>query len=304
MHSHAPFLMRRMLALRQFPLWRHADLAELAMVAENADERAFDAGDVIEPGDSLHLLLEGRIVVADTELVARDVFGGLEVAARLPRADLAIAREPTRTLELGASDYFEVLEDHFRLLLATIRDYAARALPLGDLRRPLAMPFGESALGLVERMILLRHQVPFSAARLEALAILAHAATEVHWPAGATVVRARTPADRSLIVLAGSLHAPGRDLEPGHALGVLETLAGVPYRETFEAATPVRALSTSAGTLRDVLEDHTDFALSILETFARALVDHEARKRCMSRSPAAETAQDPARSWPNGWRAS
>jgi CRP-like cAMP-binding protein len=298
----APFLMRRILALRQFPVWGHADLSELAMVAENVTERTFAPGDVIT--DSLHLLLEGRIAVGKHELVARDVYGALEVAARRAPREAATALEPTRTLELGASDYFEVLEDNFRLLLATIRDLAARALPLGVLRRPLAMPFGDAPLGLVERMILLRQQIPFSSARLEALAILAHAATEVHWPAGATVVRAGFPAEESAIVLTGSLRTAGREIGPGHTLGMLETLANVPHLATFEATTPVRVLAIRAATLLDVLEDHTDFALSILETFARALVDHEARNGCVSRSDGAPVAQDPARTWPNGWRAS
>jgi CRP-like cAMP-binding protein len=306
MRDHEPFLMRRMLALRQFPLFASADLAELAMVAENVSERAFERGDTVDVPEtaSLHLIVEGRLATGARELGARELYGALEVAARRPPRQPATAIEPTRTFELGASDYFEILEDNFRLLLATIRELAARALPLGDLRHPLAMPFGEGALGLVERMILLRHQIPFSAARLEALAILAHAATEVRWPAGAIVVRAHSRADGSLIILEGTLRAGNREFGPGHAIGVLETLAGFPHTQTFEATSPVRALTTQAATLLDVLEDHSDFALSMLETFARALLDHESRMACASRSTGADPARDPARTWPNGWRAS
>ena len=107
-----------------------------------------------------------------------------------------------------------------------------------------------------------------------------------------------------MILLEGTLRGGNRELRPGHAIGVLETLAGFPHIETFEATTPIRALTTQAATLFDVLEDHADFALSMLETFARALLDHEARMPCVLRTAAAEPAQDPARTWPNGWRAS
>lgn len=307
MPDQSPLLMRRMLALRQFPLFGHADLSELAMVAENVGERAFAAGDLVAPAEllpSLHLIVEGQVEVGARLLEAREVHGAIEVAARRPACAPAIALVPTRTLELGASDYFEVLEDNFGLLLATVRDLAARVVPLGDLHRRFAMPFGEGALGLVERMILLRQHIPFSGARLEALAILAHAAREVRWPAGAVVRRAGLPADGSLLVLEGTLRGEDRTLGPGHAIGVLEMLANLPHRDTFAAATAVRALEIQAATMLDVLEDHTEFALSIVETFARALVDHEPRTGCAPRSGGAEDAQDPRRSWPHGWRAS
>ena len=302
-----PFLMRRMLALRQFPLFAHADLGALAMVAENVVERTFASGEVVAPAEqlpSLHLVLDGRLEVGSLLIEPRHVYGALEVAAHRPARTSAIALGPTRTLELGASDYFEVLEDNFGLLLATIRDLAARVIPLGDLHRRFTMPFGEGALGLVERMILMRQHIPFSGARLEALAILAHASTETRFPAGAIIRRANTTAESSLIILEGTLRTDGRTLGPGHAIGVLETLAGLHYRDSFEAITAVRALETHLATIFDVLEDHTDFALSILATFARALVDHEARTLCAMRSDDADPAQDPKRSWPNGWRAS
>jgi CRP-like cAMP-binding protein len=307
MSDHSPFLMHRMLALRQFPLFAHADLSELAMVAENVVERSFATGGVVAPAErltSLHLILDGQLEVGELQLGARSVHGSLEVAARRPARAPAIALAPTRTLELDASDYFEILEDNFGLLLATIRDLAARVIPLGDLHRRFTVPTSHGTVGLVERMILLRQHIPFSGARLEALAILAHAAVEARWAPGEILKRANARADGSLIIIEGAVRAGDRMLGPGHAIGVLETLAGIPHRETFEAATPVRALQSHAATILDVLEDHTDFALTILETFARALLDHESRIVCATRSDGADLAQDPRRSWPYGWRAS
>ena len=307
MREHSPLLMHRMLALRQFPLFAHADLSELAMVAENVVERSFAPGAVVAPAErlaSLHLILDGQIAIGDLQLGARSVHGALEVAARCPARTAAIAEAPTRTLELDASDYFEILEDNFGLLLATIRDLAARVVPLGDLHRRFTAPPSHGTLGLVDRLILLRQHIPFSGARLEALAILAHAAVDARWAAGAILKRENARPDGSLIIIEGAVRAGDRMLGPGHAIGVLETLAGLPHRETLEAVTPVRALQSHAATILDVLEDHTDFALSILETFARALVDHETRTICAPRKEHAEPAQDLRRSWPYGWRAS
>ena len=305
MRDHSPALMHRMLVLRQFPLFANAELPELATVAENVVERGFGPGEIVSPAErptSLHLILDGCIET-DHRLGPRDVLGALEVAAHRPARMPAIAVTPARTLELGASDYFELLEDNFGLLIAAIRDLAARVLPLGELRREIAMPFGDP-LGLVERMIVLRQHVPFSGARLEALAILAHAATEVHYPADTIVKRAYTFADSALIVLDGRLRAGNRTLGPGHAIGVFETLANAQHVVTIEAATPVRALVCQASTILDVLEDHTDFALSTLETFARALFDHEARIACAEDRTDATAAQDARLTWPHGWRAS
>lgn len=307
MRDQTPQLMRRMLALRQFSLFAPAELGELAMVAENVVERSFAAGALVAPAEhltSLHLIVDGEVETGAVRLGPRSVHGSLEVAAHKPARDRAIATTATHTLELGASDYLEILEDNISLLLATIRDLSVRVIPLGDLHRRFTMPAGHGALGLVERMILLRQQIPFSSARLEALAILAHAAEEARWSPGAIVKRANVRADGSLIILEGTVRAGGRTLGPGHALGVLETLGGVHHTETYEAVTPVRALVSHAATIFDVLEDHTDFALSILETFSRALIDHEARMICAPRSDDADPAQDPRRTWPNGWRAS
>jgi CRP-like cAMP-binding protein len=293
-----------MLALRQFPMFAHADLDELAMLGENVVERAFAAGDVVAGNEllsSVQFVVGGRLEVGDALVDPRSAHGLLEVIAHRPTRAAAIASMPTRTLELGASDYFEVLEDNFGLLLGTVRDLATQVIPVVDHRcAPVVLG---APLGLVERMIILRHQLPFASARLEALAILAHAATEVRWPAGATIGRAGARADRAVIVLEGTLRAGERELGPGHAIGMLETLANVHHGRTSEAVTPVRALVTQASTILDVLEDHTDVALAMMRTFARALVD-QTRNGCATRGDDAALARDPADSGAPHWRVS
>src|SRR5438477_2258627 len=60
-----PFALRRMLALRQFAALRDADLAELALLAENVTEVRLPAGTVIATAGhrlaALHLILTGEI---------------------------------------------------------------------------------------------------------------------------------------------------------------------------------------------------------------------------------------------------
>ena len=278
MHDRNTKLLRRMLVLRQFPLFGHADLGELANVAENVVERSFTAGAIVAPAahlPSLHFIVEGRVSHGSHELGPRHVHGALEVLAARAALAPAIAIVPTRTLEL--IDYREVLEDNFGLMLAAVRELAARVLPFQAPCR--AHPFREgAALGLVERMIVLRHQPAFAGARLEALAILAHAAVEMRQPAGAILRHAGALADGALILLEGTLHAD-RVLSPGHAVGTLETLAGLPHETTVEAVTPVRVLVSHAATIHDVLEDHSDFGLAMLQTFARTLIG-ESRTLC------------------------
>ena len=283
-----PMLLRHMLALRQFPMFATAELAELATVAENVVETSFRAGEVVAsaaamlPG--LHLVLDGRID-AGRAWGARDIFGALEVLAGRRAVTAGVAAIETHTLHLSATDLFEVLEDNAGVLRSVVRELAARMLAAAPTTvAPPPPPCLGGPLGLVERLIVLRQQVPFVGARLQGLAALAHASDEVSWPAGTVVVRAGEPAPGSSLVIAGRLRerwddGTSRELGAGHMIGGLETLAGIGHAGTIETTTPVRALATSATTILDVLEDHPDVGVSMLSAFARALLDSPARAR-------------------------
>jgi CRP-like cAMP-binding protein len=281
-----PIVLRRMLALRQFPLFGGAELAELANVADNVIEAEYAAGAVIAGAGArvpaMHLVLDGRIEARGAAARAwgpREVYGELEVLAERRPAAAAIAATATRTLQLTSTDVGELLEDNFGLLLAALRDLAARLVPARGARplRALEVPRVES-LGLVERLIVLRQQVPFAHGHLQALAMLAHASEELSFPAGAVLARAGDPAAGSLVVLDGQLAARGPDgsarvLGPGDVVGNLETLAGLRHERTLEAVTPVRALRSGETAIFDALEDHTDFGLAIIARLAGALLD-------------------------------
>ena len=298
MSDHDPMLLRRLLELRRFPLFASGELGELAMLAENVTETWHDAGSVIARPSTLgaiHLILSGGIAVGPTTYGAHNAFGVLEVLARRPLAAPAVAVGETRTLRLTAPDLREVLEDNFGLLLIAIRELAVRTLAVreaGPLGRPLAASAQlPSPLGLVERMIVLRRQIPFvpvplcgqpevlgRTAPLEAIAALAHATKETTWPAGAVMARGGEPPRDARIILDGNVRATRADrdpylLGPGSSIGVLESLAGVHHPATVEVVSPVRALEISSSIIFDVIEDHTELGLAIIEALAGGLLD-------------------------------
>ncbi|HEU0034541.1 MAG TPA: cyclic nucleotide-binding domain-containing protein [Kofleriaceae bacterium] len=287
--STAPSTLRRLLVLQQFSAFAGAELAELAMLADNVAETVFTAGQIIAPAEqpvsALHLILSGRVESGNggTDVWGpRSVFGLLEVLARRRRTLPAIATVETRTLALGSGDAIEILEDNFGVLRAVLRGLAGQLVGLPDAalapRRCRCVAVAGERLGLVERLIVLRQHVPFVRGQLQALAAVAHASDEVHWPAGAIVTRSGELADGMLVVLEGELAArtasgSSRTLVAGDQIGGLLTLAGLRHRETIEAITPVRALRTTGATILDVLEDHTELGLTMIGTFAGALLD-------------------------------
>ncbi|HEY5924178.1 MAG TPA: cyclic nucleotide-binding domain-containing protein [Kofleriaceae bacterium] len=276
--------LRRMLRLRKFPPFEHADLDELATIAENLVETTLPAGSVIAtPGSrlrSIHLILDGRVETRNQSWGAHQAYGALEVFADREVTQTAVAATPLHTLQLFARDLGEVLEDNYGVLLATVRELAARVLALAPPppRRPAIAPTG--TLGLVERLIVLRHQLPFASARLQALATLAHASDEIVLPANTVMTRAGETATSAFVIISGAAASThGGDTEllaAGAPIGYLETLANLRYRTTIETRTDVRALRSRGSAILDVIEDHTDVGLAMLATFASTLLDRPA----------------------------
>ncbi len=279
-----PFALRRILALRQFPILCDADLGELALFAENVTEAVLPAGTVVASAGSrlpaLHLILEGEIATSGVQgrtWRSRQVFGALEVLAYRAASRPAVATAETTTLQLLAPDVTDVLEDSFGVMRAALRGLAARAVARRTKAPGTVVPMVQS-LGLVERLLLLRQQLAFSSAPLESLIALAHASEEVALPAGAIVARVGGLGTSSYVIIEGSSRAThesgtARVLGPGDAIGHLEILGNLPHDETVEVVAPVRALQIEASHLFDVIEDHTDFGRAILAVLAGSLLD-------------------------------
>lgn len=279
-----PFALRRILALRQFPILCDAELGELALFAENVAEVTLPAGTAVATAGAqlaaLHLVLEGEIAAVGAQSRAwrsRQVFGALEVLAGRGISAHAVTTMETTTLQLLAPDVIEILEDSFGVMRAALRGLAAQARTRSTRGRPVTPPAVRS-LGLVERLLVLRQQTAFSGAPLESLVALAHASEEVALPTGTVMTQAGDAGTSSYVIVEGAsraTHASGTAgvLGPGDTIGHLEILGHLPYDETIEAIEPLRALKIEAPDLFDVIEDHTDFGRAILAALAGQLLD-------------------------------
>lgn len=256
-----------------------------AGITENLIETTFEAGDVISAPPSrlsaIHVIVDGMFASGSTQWGPRRLFGAFEVIAGrgVPRAVVALT--PTRTLRLAASDFAEVLEDNYSILSSARRTLARRLIALARAGlprppRPVIGPPPNLALGLVDRLIALRQQMPFATARIQALAAIAQGAEEVRVAEGAIVQDRGTYADAMWIVLEGVLRTVGHDARvygPGESLGILEALGELSHDTTVEALTSARLLRVPTIAVLDVMEDHTDFALGMISKLASELLD-------------------------------
>ena len=282
MRSPTQHSIHRLLVLRQFPGFADAELEVLAVIGENVQEVQFAANAVVAPAGripALQLVVEGRIDVGPRSYGPREVFGSLEVIAGRMLAVPAIAAVPTRVLQVAPADFANLLEDNFGLLSNVRRSLARELLAAGPrayVRPRLPYTVRTDTLGLVDRLVLLRHQITFATGRIQALASLAQATREVRIAAGEPITRAGAPATASYIIIDGAARTTdGRTLGPNDALGGVESLAETTYALTAEAITPVRVLETPSISLFDVIEDHTDLALALIGRLASELLDLE-----------------------------
>lgn len=290
MREHAPITIQRMLTLRQVPGFADADLSELATIAENLVERTFVAGSTVATPaarvPAIHLILEGRLESATARHAwgPRDLFGALEAIAGRTVPDRVVATSETRTLQLSTTDFSEILEDNYTVLSSARRMLARKLAEVGRTlaHRPRVLVDDvPGPLGLVDRLLILRGQLPFARASIQALSALAQATEELHFPAGSPIHRAGEDADGVLVILDGvaRIHrAGGRAKSPdvlasGAAIGALETLGELAYATDVDSISALRVLRLPSAALFDVMEDHTDFAIALVSKLASELLD-------------------------------
>jgi CRP-like cAMP-binding protein len=285
MHDTHPI--RRYLSLRQFAPLARIELAELAMVADNVVEATFPPGAVVAARGArvpaVHLIVDGRVDAGGVSWEPHDVFGLLEVLAGRAPTTTAVAAVETHTFAIGAGDFREVLEDNFGLMRGVVRGLA-RQLAADGYRSITTAPAiaAGGPLSFVERLIVLRRHVPFIGGRLQALAALAQSLEERRWMPGETIVTGGTAADASIMIVDGTVRLASADREiaatptllgPGESIGAFEALAGTRHACDVVATSPTFTLACPAPAIFDVLEDHTDLALSMVAVFARRLLD-------------------------------
>lgn len=103
------------------------DLAEIAAIAEEVPIQAgvqiFGSG---EPGDSLYLVVEGKVRISHgnrvvAELGTREVFGEMALLDPAPRSATAMSTEPTTLLRLDQDAFTDVLTERSEVAVAIVR---------------------------------------------------------------------------------------------------------------------------------------------------------------------------------------
>jgi CRP-like cAMP-binding protein len=269
----------------------------LSLLADASRPRVFRRGQVLmregeRPG-AAYFLIEGRLhlerggrVVGHGE--PGTSLGGIGIIARAPAPVTATADQDALTLELGADDVLDLLEDHFGILRHFLREMNGRIidgwlrLPPGTpplVGKPLAprpgMPTRD--LDLVERIFYLRQVLPFERASINALAELARALSEVHFAPGDRLWSEDEPARHVVLVVDGRVACSSRggfqmESGPGASLGTLESVAGRPRWYDAVVLTPLTGLSSEIEVLFDVFEDNLEMALGFLTAMSQWLL--------------------------------
>lgn len=244
-----------------------------------------------QPSGMLYVILEGELATSRNgkhlgSYGARAVVGVLPVLARETAGFTVAAKTDTVALALRAEDVLEVLEDHFDMMHAVMQGLAQEAVAVrqalggsagfqGDLLSGVECP--TEPLDLVERLFYLRQTFPLGHSHLDALAEIARASHEVHYPAG---TRLWSPGDASshlLILVCGVVRGTTLDgaefrFGPRDVVGSLDMVAEVPRWFEAVAEDDVVALAHDRDTLADLWEDNPELGLDFLQLFASALL--------------------------------
>lgn len=132
-------VIERVLFLRKVPLFADLVPADLERVAQLAEERGYDEGEVIaaegELGEELHIVIEGTIRVVQggqrtgRELARRtagDMVGEMSLITQAPRIASLVADEAVRTIRLGRREFESMLRERPSVALAVMRVLAQR----------------------------------------------------------------------------------------------------------------------------------------------------------------------------------
>jgi CRP-like cAMP-binding protein len=295
-HKPARFvdLTERAIYLRSIPVAAELPPRVLHVIALALEERELSDGSPVmragEPVESLHLLTHGEIALRKGQVeVGRlkppQSLGFLDILARSEGSYDAIAVGDVCSLELAADALFEIMEDHFSLLVATLRyaaermlaemqELPAQALGIPPETMPIAIPSRE--LDLVERVLILRNMAVFRRTNVNALSVLSEHMPEVRVPAGAALFDIGERPTFTVFVVQGAVRCTTEDgrsfiYGPGTAVGGVESLAGKSRWYRAVAETDLVFLRGSADALLDMMEDNADLGRDFIAMLAMGL---------------------------------
>jgi CRP-like cAMP-binding protein len=289
--------LQRILYLKRQPTLATLPAAELAVIAEQAQERFFPAGSVLmregQPVGAGYFVVEGSLIVERRGASRRRLgpgagVGWLSLFARDPEGAQVVAEADTLALELDADTVHEVFEDRFPILLHALRDFCRQIVdlvvrfrldPTTRIPGPRLKIDPSRELDLVERIFFLRQMEVFQRASINALAELSRGMNQVRFEPGVTLWREGEPSPGFYLILSGHVRAsseaqglrfrPG----PGFPLGAAEAVAE--GQRWYDAVTETRlvALQGNVEGLVDVLEDNFEMAMDYVQVMAQVMLD-------------------------------
>ncbi|HUS31169.1 MAG TPA: cyclic nucleotide-binding domain-containing protein, partial [Kofleriaceae bacterium] len=120
----------KVLFLKGAELFAAIPAEDVAAIATAAEEVSFEEGEVIfaagDPGDSLYLVVEGKVRIAAgertlAELGTREVFGEMAILDPAPRSATAVATAPVVAVRLGQDDFSDVLAERPEVAAGVLR---------------------------------------------------------------------------------------------------------------------------------------------------------------------------------------
>lgn len=145
----------KVLFLKSIDLFSQIPGEDLAQIAQITDEVHYEEGDEIfregEPGDSLFLVIEGKVRVhrggqSVAELGQRQVFGEMALLDSEPRSASVSAVSDLTLLKIARDDFNEILAEKAEIAQGIIKVLTRRlrnTLSLQDVSETVTAPAGE-----------------------------------------------------------------------------------------------------------------------------------------------------------------
>ena len=289
-------LTERILRLRSVPVLTGLSAADLSPLASTLRQVSFRKGDILlkedEPPRSFFLIGSGTVVLRRKDKVIGTIrgpggVGFMSFLARDAGGTSAVAQSYVEALEVQSDAMDEIFEDHFIVLLGTLRLVTNRLIEEYKVSAPTqvapaGLPFdtlvGDSELGIVERIFLLRRMRAFSAANVNSLATLASKMIELRPTVGTKLWKLGDPSDYTLFVVKGTLESTWGDgkskqvFGPGTVVGGAESIATIPRWNDLVVTESAVLLRTPRESMIDLFEDDTELGMRFISLIATVLV--------------------------------
>ncbi len=295
--------LERALFLRSHPHLSGLSSDVIAVMAANTREAFLPKGTIFKeedsPVDTLYFIVEGRIRVQhrDGLLFHLEPPGGAGLwwaLAEFEGGPAFAADTDAVVLEIGVDPFFDILEDHFPLVLQL---YDVLSGELTRLERDLGEPPRVSEppqnpppcptqpLDLVERLLWTTRCGAFEDVNLSALSELVRAHPEIRLQPGEVLWNEGEPSEFLALVTHGVVRCSSphtyRNFSAGPTvvIGIDDTIAGRSRSYSARAATGSILIRVDRQTYLDVLEDNFDLALRGLRYYASTILKTQQQLR-------------------------